>query len=123
MDLRHELESGRMAQRRLDILTAGLRHIPGIDIDHILATENPKSANLKRFLVVDSNSSGRTDSLTAEERETLRRLVERLTDNEELRRDGLTFSNGRVKVLATHRAVVKPLEMRLIQRLAGLEKQ
>jgi hypothetical protein len=36
IDLRHELENGRRAQRNLELLTKGLRKIPGIDVDRLL---------------------------------------------------------------------------------------
>lgn len=109
MLLRHEMESGRKAQRDLGLLRKGLRAIPGIDINHLLFGTPPS---------VLAAGSLPGSAVSIGDREILLRLFTRLTDQDELSRAGLEIENNRVRVIATKRALVKPDEIALLKRLA-----
>jgi hypothetical protein len=118
MDLRHELENGRQAKRTLDILTQGLRKIPGIDVDKLLSSSDAQKIGTKQE-IDPGPSNEKPAALTLEERNTLRRLLDRLTDRNEMSRSGLELENNRLRVVANKRSIVKPDEMAVLERLTG----
>jgi hypothetical protein len=116
MDLRHELESGRQAKRSLDILTQGLRKIPGIDVDKLLGNGDAPNGVTKQNNDTEQ-SYEKSAAITLEERDILRRLLDRLNDRDEMSRSGLELENNRLRVVANKRSIVKPDEMAVLKRL------
>jgi hypothetical protein len=113
--LRHELEEGRAAKRKLAILTAGLRTLPGLDAESLLTptVKRPNGATSKL-----SNPLTGISELNGEERELLAELVARVLDGDEMRRAGLELDGTRVRMaVAPRTTIIRPAEMELLQRL------
>lgn len=121
--VRHDLEEGRLAKRRLDLLSRGLRTLPGVDVDGLLGgriepalIEANSSANI-------GNAAAPRNSFTKREAELLRNLVDRLTDSNEMSRAGLLVDGRRLRMATLPRTtIIQPDEMALLLRLAELAK-
>ncbi|MBK1841655.1 hypothetical protein JHL17_30075 [Azospirillum sp. YIM B02556] len=119
MELRHELDAGRAAQRHLDILRAGLRKIPGVDINALLHGAGAPQIEAKSTLA-NGQAGNAIPAMSDEDRGILKMLIDRLNNPDELSRVGMEFENNRVRHKTTRQALVKPAEMALLRRLAGM---
>lgn len=121
MDIRHELEGGREAQRVLNLLKIGLRKIPHVDVDALI--NEPKKGQIEagRFNTSAPLAPPST-VLQTEDRNALRALVRRLSDAEELGRAGLELVNERIRNKISLQALVKPAELAVLRRLAEIPK-
>ena len=117
MLLRHAIEKGREAQRTLDILTSGLRRIPGIDIEQLTQSDS-RSEEKARNRITTSAPLSPSASLHADDRAVLKALIDRLQDSDALSRLGLEYENMRIRHKQTKRALVKPDEVALLKKLA-----
>lgn len=121
MDLRHELESGRQAKRSLDILTQGLRQIPGVDVNKLLDDKNVPKIRIGQDTATHQ-SSDKPSTITSEDRDIIRRLLDRIFDQSEMSRAGLELENNRLRVVASKRPIVKPDEIDVLKRLIDYQK-
>ena len=124
--IRHDLEEGRLARRRLDLLSRGLRVMPGVDIDALLrgGAEMPLEAQARDqpALPAPAPSQAQALALTPREVDVLKALVGRLGNPEAMKRAGLEFDGHRVRMATAPRtAIVQLDEMAVLQRLAGLK--
>lgn len=116
MELRHELEAGRSAQRELDILKDGLRNIPGIDLHAIL---NPSESGTG-LIATSDNGSVETSNLSQSDHKIVLALFSRLTDNDALKRFDVEFCNDRVRQIHTREQLVKRDEILALKRLCQI---
>lgn len=109
--LREAVAKGREAKRQLDIMTEALRKYPEIDIE---ALREGRSFATKVQGPQAQSAIGPSDV------KLIRRLVSRLQDCDGLDEFDLIYRGGRVK-REGGLDLVPPEEMRLLERLAGLE--
>ncbi len=100
--VRLELEKLRRTRRELEVLREGLRKMPPIGIERILNRE--------------------TDDVQVESKlaSTLRPLVVRLLDYEDMSRVGLEMVDGRLISRTTRQAIVKKAEMDVLLKSVGM---
>jgi hypothetical protein len=115
-DIRHELERGWKARRELDLLRAGLRSIPGLDVEALCQLGGGGEIQLPISKLPDSPAG---TGLQPADRQVLLALIHRLSDPAELRRAGLERTDDRIRVAASHWQLVKRAEIQLLERLAG----
>jgi hypothetical protein len=110
-ELRWALEEGRKARRRELLMQRAIKSLqPDFDLDEMLS--QPSSG--KRTKAAEPAAS--TADL-----QVLKRIVRRLTSDEELRPFGLAFTAGRLKMTAAPGSrLLEKDEIILLQRLAGL---
>jgi hypothetical protein len=112
--VRQALADGRAWKRELDILLATLRLVPSIDVD---ALREGKTMSASEPAGTVSNA------ISSEESRTLKKLLIRLRDDDQLGEFGLRCRNGRVKMASGPGLdLVFPEEMALLARLAGEER-
>ncbi|MDN3564969.1 hypothetical protein ACFQY5_02685 [Paeniroseomonas aquatica] len=117
--VRHDLEEGRLTRRRLDILTAGLRTLPGIDVDALLRGTPGGSQNRP---AIGGEGVSASLTLSPEEKGILKRLLDRLADTAEMARAGLESDGRRLRLaIAPRTTIIRPDEMSLLRQLAQLE--
>jgi hypothetical protein len=110
--LREVLAKAREAKRQLDIMVSALRKHPEIDVDALREGQySPRK--------IDGPLA--QSAISADDTKLIRKLAARLQDNAELDVFDLIYSGGRVKTEAGD-DLVYPEEMRLLTRLAGLER-
>lgn len=116
--LRHDLEEGRLAKRRLDLLTRGLRAIPAIDVDALLrGSDKGGSSRMRTGTSPEPRSSG---VLTGDELRTLQALLTRLNDADEMRRVGLELTGLRLRMaFPPGTTIIRPDEMAVLHRLVS----
>jgi len=109
--LREVLAKAREAKRQLDIMVAALRKHPEIDVDALREGEySPRK--------IDGPVA--QSAVSVGDTKLIQKLVARFKDNEELDEFDLVYRSGRVKT-ETGLDLVYPEEMKLLERLAGLE--
>jgi hypothetical protein len=110
--LRETVARGRETKRQLDIMSEGLRKkFPEIDIDALREG---------RPFVTKVQGPQARSAIGADDVKLIRRLVSRLQNNDELDEFDLIYRSGRVK-REGGLDLVPPEEMKLLERLAGLE--
>lgn len=107
--VRTELVAGRLAQRKFDTLAAFFHRLAGVDL-----------GKRETFSFEDVARSIR-GQLSGDDREPIERLVARLHDNELLVGMGLINDGGRILTDYGDLVLVKPDELRVLVRLAGLD--
>lgn len=111
--LRDILAKAREGKRQLDIMVAALRKHPEIDVDRLREGQyTPRRIDGPRA----------QSAIGPEDTKLIRKLVIRLRDNTVLEEFDLIYRSGRVKM--DNRGgldLIYPEEMRLLERLAGLE--
>ena len=116
--VRHELEDGRLAKRRLELLSKGLRSLPDIDVDALLNGTAPTAPGND-----GKASEGSTTDAGAERSRDARviaALLDRFGDATEMARAGLECDGKRVRMSNPPRtAIVRPDEMAALRRFAG----
>ncbi len=108
--VRAALEQGRQAKLKFDTLAAFFHKLSAVD--------------LKQYDTFSYEDVARSirGQISGDDRETLSQLADRLQDNELLVGMGLVFRNGRVKMdFSPGTDLVKPPELRVLVRLAGLD--
>jgi hypothetical protein len=112
--LREVLAKAREAKRQLDIMVAALRKHPEVDVDALREGQyTPRKIN----------SPQAQSAIGADDTKLIRRLVTRLHDQDLLEDFDLVYRGGRVKMaMGMGLDLVPPEEMRLLERLAGLDK-
>ncbi len=113
--VRYEIEEGRLARRRLEILTKGLRSLPGIELNSLLSgsTNQQQTHN-------EGPPQPLTECLPMGDVQLLRALISRLSNPEEMRRAGLELDGNRLRMATPPlTAIIKPLEMEILHRMAG----
>lgn len=111
--LRDVLAKAREAKRQLDIMVAALRKHPEVNVDALREGQyTPRK--------IDGPQA--QSAIGAEDTELIRRLMTRLRDNSVLEEFDLIYRSGRVKMdMGAGLDLIYPEEMRLLERLAGLE--
>jgi len=108
--VRTALERGRQAKLKFDTLAAFFHRLSAVDL-----------RQYDTFSYEDVARSIR-GQISGDDREVLSQLADRLQDNELLVGMGLVFRNGRVKMdFSPGTDLVKPAELRVLVRLAGLD--
>jgi hypothetical protein len=111
--LRDVLAKAREAKRQLDIMVAALRKHPEINVDALREGQ---------YTLRKIDGPLAQSAISADDTKLIRRFVTRLHDNALLEDFGLVFRSGRVKMeMGASLDLVYPEEMRLLERLAGLE--
>jgi hypothetical protein len=110
--LREMIAKGRQAKRELDIMSEALRKYPEIDIDALREG---------RSFVTKVRGPQAQSAIGPDDVKLIRSLVARLQDNDQLDEFDLIYRSGRLK-RDGGLDLVLPEEMRLLERLAGLEK-
>ncbi len=108
--VRTALEHGRQAKLKFDTLAAFFHRLSAVD--------------LRRYDTFSYEDVARSirGQIGGDDRELLSQLAERLQDNELLAEMGLVFRSGRVKMdFPPGTDLVKPAELRVLVRLAGLD--
>jgi hypothetical protein len=119
--LRHDLEEGRIARRRLDVLSRGLRSLPSIDVDALLRGDADQTASHDALTALPATLPHHSP-LATRDVEVLKALLERFSNREEMARAGLETDGRRIRLaMAPRTTIVRPDEMALLRRLAGLE--
>ncbi len=110
--LREVLAKAREAKRQLNIMVETLRKHPEIDVDALReGRHSPRKIDGPQPQSV----------ISADDTKTIRKLVVRLRDNNELEEFDLIYRSGRVKMgLGAGLDLILPEEMKLLERLAGL---
>jgi hypothetical protein len=111
--LRDVLAKAREAKRQLDIMVAALRKHPEVDVDALREGQyTPRK--------IDSPQA--QSAIGADDTKLIGRLVTRLHDQDLLEDFGLVHRAGRIKMDGgAGLDLVPPEEMRLLERLAGLD--
>lgn len=108
--VRSALEHGRQAKLKFDTLAAFFHRLSAVDL---------KQYDTFSYEDVAKSIRGQ---VSGDDREAISQLVDRLRDNELLVGMGLVFRNGRVKMdFAPGTDLVKPGELKVLVRLAGLD--
>ncbi|MGB3390930.1 MAG: hypothetical protein WBA88_23445 [Pseudaminobacter sp.] len=111
--LREVLAKGREAKRQLDIMVAALRKHPEIDVEALREG---------RYMPRKVDGPQAQSAVSADDTKLIRKLATRLRNNDELEEFDLVHRSGRVKMSqGAGLDLIYPEEMRLIERLAGLE--
>jgi hypothetical protein len=111
--LRELIAKGRETKRQLDIMCEAIRKYPEIDIDALREG---------RSFATKVQGPQAQSAVGPEDVKLIRRLVARLQDEDHLDELDLIYRSGRVK-REGGLDLVFPEEMRLLERLAGLEKE
>ncbi len=118
--LRHDLEEGYQTRRRLDVLSKGLRSEFGVDVDALLRGGAGNSRG-QDTLSAPQPSAPLASPLTDHDTGVLKAMVGRLQNSEEMKRAGLEFDGRRLRISSGPlTTIVRPEEMALLRRLAGL---
>ncbi|UXT43313.1 hypothetical protein FY137_18795 [Agrobacterium tumefaciens] len=108
--VRSALERGRQATLKFDTLAAFFHRLSAVDLRRYDTFSYEEVAKSIR------------GQISGEDREILSQLADRLRNNELLVEMGLVFRNGRVKMdFSPGTDLVKPSELRVLVRLAGLD--
>lgn len=110
--LREVLAKAREAKRQLDIMVDALRKHPEIDVDAL------REGRYTRRKVDGPEAQS---VMSADDTKVIRELVARLHDKDELDDFDLVYRIDRVKSEDSGLELIKPKEMKLLERLAGLE--
>jgi hypothetical protein len=111
--LRDVLAKAREAKRQLDIMVAALRKHPEVNVDALREGQ---------YTPRKTDGPQAQSAIGAEDTKLIRKLVIRLQDNSELEEFDLIYRSGRVKMgIGAGFDLIYPEEMRLLERLAGLE--
>lgn len=110
--LREVLAKAREAKRQLSIMVDALRKHPEIDVDALReGRHSPRKIDGPQPQSV----------ISADDTKTIRKVVARLHDNDELEEFDLIYRSGRVKMGGgAGLDLIFPEEMKLLERLAGL---
>jgi hypothetical protein len=110
--LREVLAKAREAKRQLSIMVDALRKHPEIDVDALReGRHSPRKIDGPQPQSV----------ISADDTKTIRKVVARLRDNDELEEFDLIYRSGRVKMgVGAGLDLIFPEEMKLLERLAGL---
>jgi len=111
--LREILAKAREAKRQLDIMVDALRKHPEINVDALREGQyTPRK--------VDGPQA--QSAIGADDTKLIRKIVTRLQDSDQLEEFDLIYRSGRVKMsLGAGLDLIYPEEMRLLERLAGLD--
>jgi hypothetical protein len=110
--LREVLAKAREAKRQLNIMVETLRKHPEIDVDALREGHH----SLRKI-----DGPRAQSALSTDDTRTIRKLVARLRDNNELEEFDLIYRSGRVKMgMGAGLDLILPEEMKLLERLAGL---
>jgi|GEM_PF-3069632 len=111
-EIRFKIENGRLAKKELDLLKAGLKHLPSIDINAILT---PDQAAVRELFSEEPRASSPPNNSACAKH--LQAMLDRLTDPSTLSRFGLTIENDRIKSRNTNRPLIKPNEIQVLKHL------
>ncbi|MGO4558115.1 hypothetical protein [Mesorhizobium sp. 2RAF21] len=109
---RETIAKGRQANQQLDIVCEALRKHPEIDVDAL------REGRYTRRKVDGPEAQS---AMSADDSTVIRGLVARLHDENELDDFDLVYRNDRVKSDSSGLDLIKPKEMKLLERLAGLQ--
>ena len=111
--LREILAKAREAKRQLNIMVDALRKHPEIDVDALReGRHSPRKIEGPRA----------QSAIGTDDTKLIQKLVARLRDNDELEEFDLVYRSGRVKMdIGAGLDLIYPEEMRLLERLAGLD--
>ncbi len=105
-------DKAREAKRQLDIMVAALRKHPEVDVDALREGQ---------YTPWKIDAPQAQSAISADDTKLIRRLVARFRDDDLLDDFGLVCSGERVKDRRTGIDLVYPEELRLLERLAGLD--
>ena len=120
--VRHELEDGRVAKRRLEILSKGLRTLPAIDVDALLRGDTASSAG--QNVVLPAHGNAGSAAVRSRDMDVIAALLDRFNDGAEMARVGLDCDGKRLSLSSAPRpAMIRPDEMAALRRFDGIVLQ